>query len=99
MKRTTLLQGTATALGTLVACLALGSVWRLDAQAQPATFQTADELNRALRSVQHAQQEYERAKREAFDRCRAERGPDALVWETPEGHIVCRRRKTTGGPV
>lgn len=99
MKRATLLQGTFTVLGTLACCLVLGTAWRLDAQAGPTVHRSAEQLNGALTEAQHASTAYERALRKAQAECRAERGPDALTWKTPEGFMVCRRRSNTGGTV
>jgi hypothetical protein len=96
MNAATIRQGALTTLGVLAVCLALGSAWRLDAQAEPTPFRTPEQLNGALTEARQAEAAYRRALRNAQEECRAERGPDALMWMTPEGFMVCRRNTSRG---
>ncbi|KQP39663.1 hypothetical protein, partial [Pseudorhodoferax sp. Leaf274] len=73
--------------------IALGSVYRLDAApARPTTdAEPAARLQHAMLLAQQADREREEALRDAQRACRAARGTDAVMFTTPEGHLVCRR--------
>ncbi|PZP97522.1 MAG: hypothetical protein DI587_17135 [Variovorax paradoxus] len=77
-------------LAATIVALLLGSVYRLD-QPEPAS----PALHDALADAQRHATERAAAIREVRARCRATYGPTAVIFETPDGDLGCRRAGPT----
>lgn len=95
MNRTTLLAHAARLAGAFALGVVVGSAYRLDAPSAPArtaAAEPAEQLQHALVTAQQTERDHAQALREAKQACREARGHDAVMFPTPEGHLVCRRR-------
>lgn len=95
MNRSTLLAHAARLAGALALGIVVGSAYRLDApntRARTAAAEPAEQLQHALLTAQRTERDHAQALREAKQACREALGRDAVMFPTPEGHLVCRRR-------
>lgn len=94
MNRATLFAHAARLAAAVAVGIALGSTYRLDAPSTPARTEAepAEQLQHALLTAQQSERDHAQALREAKQACREALGRDAVMFPTPEGHLVCRRR-------